>query len=666
MELAEKVTVKQGMIFVTALISITILSIGVYLNQKIGHIKEASHYVQEVSSKFAIKSIQAQMEVVQVQQWLTDISATRGAKGFNDGFDEAKAHAAAFRQLMGEFKAVGTPEQIATINRVSAAFDDFYATGQEMAHRYVDGGPAEGNAFMGTFDGVAEALGKEMEVFLQANSDEFQRLMTDSSNSADELLNVSLIVFAVLTIMVLAIMRYLSTRILGQLGEEPAVVAKITRNISEGNLEPEPSSTKKPEGLYANVQIMTEKLTEVVTQVRGSADQIVEGSEVLRKSSKQMSFNMESTEKQLNQVVHLSDGITHNMNSITTAAAESSASVKSISENIEGLNSNINTVASSAEQASNNLITIGDNIEGISKDTQNVVHSLGGLTGSLSDVMKSTQEALSVSEEARSSASLNLSTMNQLVETATAIGRVVQLIDTIATQTNMLALNATIEAASAGEAGKGFAVVAGEVKNLAQQTAEANNEIGQQIQQIQQYASEALNHTQLVSDVITRVGKINTAIDSAISVQSETSVSISKKMEGIASASHHSVLSLNEANTGLKEITFSVGEVSLSSKQSSRALQEASIGVDEVAKASGEVFTGITKIDAALRQSKTAMEQVSAEVFNVNENALLLEKSSEELNKSVQFFKLAKDGSSVQRPFSGKSTHRLIGYGDKK
>ncbi|MCQ4161743.1 methyl-accepting chemotaxis protein [Roseomonas sp. GC11] len=117
---------------------------------------------------------------------------------------------------------------------------------------------------------------------------------------------------------------------------------------------------------------------------------------------------------------------------------------------------------------------------------------------------------------------------------ARQVGEVVQLITAIAGQTNLLALNATIEAARAGEAGKGFAVVASEVKNLANETARATDQITQQIAAMQGALAEAVQAISRIGQTVRETDEVATAIAAAVEEQSAATSEIARSVEQAA------------------------------------------------------------------------------------------------------------------------------------
>ena len=161
------------------------------------------------------------------------------------------------------------------------------------------------------------------------------------------------------------------------------------------------------------------------------------------------------------------------------------------------------------------------------------------------------------------------------------------MISDIAEQTNLLALNATIEAARAGEAGKGFAVVASEVKNLANQTAKATEEISGQV-------SEMQGVTRTAVDAIEAIGK-------TIESMNEISVSISSAIEEQGSATQEISRNVQEASAGTAEVTSNMQGVSEASTQTGNSSQQVLTASDDLAGQAEEMRKSVDAFIQGIR-----------------------------------------------------------------
>src|ERR1044072_2434375 len=151
--------------------------------------------------------------------------------------------------------------------------------------------------------------------------------------------------------------------------------------------------------------------------------------------------------------------------------------------------------------------------------------------------------------------------VGELSKAATRIGDVVELINTIAGQTNLLALNATIEAARAGEAGRGFAVVASEVKALAEQTAKATGEIGQQIAGIQSATEHSVGAIRDISHTIEKLSEISSTIAAAVEEQGAATQEISRNVQQAAEGTHQVSSNIVDVKQGATEAGSSSAQV---------------------------------------------------------------------------------------------------------
>ena len=150
----------------------------------------------------------------------------------------------------------------------------------------------------------------------------------------------------------------------------------------------------------------------------------------------------------------------------------------------------------------------------------------------------------------------------------------VKVINSIAEQTNLLALNATIEAARAGEAGKGFAVVANEVKDLANQTAEATEEISSRIQAIQSDTGAAVDANDKIGETIDRINEISATIASAVEEQAVTTAEIGRSIEEAASGTSDISRSITDVATAADATRESTESTKASAEELSRMAED--------------------------------------------------------------------------------------------
>ncbi|MGJ4995545.1 methyl-accepting chemotaxis protein [Bradyrhizobium sp. HKCCYLS3077] len=204
-------------------------------------------------------------------------------------------------------------------------------------------------------------------------------------------------------------------------------------------------------------------------------------------------------------------------------------------------------VAAASEEASTNV--------------QSVASATEELSSSITEISRQVQESARMAQEAVSQARQTNDRVGELSKAAARIGDVVELINSIAGQTNLLALNATIEAARAGEAGRGFAVVASEVKALAEQTAKATGEIGQQIGSIQAATQESVGAIRDISGTIERLSEISSAIAAAVEEQGAATQEISRNVQQASHGTQQVSANVVDVQRGATETGQASGHV---------------------------------------------------------------------------------------------------------
>jgi methyl-accepting chemotaxis protein len=211
---------------------------------------------------------------------------------------------------------------------------------------------------------------------------------------------------------------------------------------------------------------------------------------------------------------------------VTTLSESSTA----LSQGSSALLERAHEIAGTSEATTDRTRALGVAAKDVSANVLTVATGAEEMGAAIREISQSAQEAARVAHQAVASAEATNATVGKLGESSTEIGNVIKVITSIAEQTNLLALNATIEAARAGEAGKGFAVVAGEVKELAQETAKATEDIARRVQTIQQDSTEAAGAIGDIAEVIARINDYQATIASAVEEQNATTTEISRSI----------------------------------------------------------------------------------------------------------------------------------------
>jgi methyl-accepting chemotaxis protein len=253
----------------------------------------------------------------------------------------------------------------------------------------------------------------------------------------------------------------------------------------------------------------------------------------------------------------------------------SAANLAQASNDLSGVSSDI---VSSVDRSAQRAAEIARSADEVSANVGTVATGTDEMALSIREISVSASEAAGVAAEAMTVVAETTETISKLGESSAEIGTVIKAITSIAEQTNLLALNATIEAARAGDAGKGFAVVASEVKDLAQETARATEDIGQRVAAIQADTAGAVEAIQRISAVIERVHGYQTTIASAVEEQNATTNEMGRNVAQAASSSADiaaGIAAVADAASGSTDGAHAASSAAAELAQMSTKLQEA-------------------------------------------------------------------------------------------
>jgi len=387
--------------------------------------------------------------------------------------------------------------------------------------------------------------------------------------------------------------------------------------------------------LFAACNSLNEYNNVNVIKIRESTADIRSAAEEMHNVSSKTAQNIASLNSQTSSVSavteEFSTGMAQSSNSLSTATAH----IMAVASSIEETNATIGTIAAAAEETSTRVSQSSDLVESIkdsiakaSDSARMVARSFDSVAGSVDEINKSlalvggqctaTKGRVSnADEKAR-----NTNAAIQRLEAASKqIGKIVGVISDFADQTNMLALNAAIEAAGAGEVGKGFMVVANEVKELAKQTADASDEIAEQIENMQRSMPEAVGAVSEITVIISEMTEFITSFTQEISVQGQRSDRIAEDSMAAARMMGDITAEINRISDNAVSVTKTVVDSAKGTNEIAKSISELVVGAQDIAMNSERATNNIKEIDRAAKEMVSGLNEISKSVQLIDAEA---------------------------------------------
>jgi len=509
-----------------------------------------------VSETQAYLAARAQRDVDETGRHLGVALLSKDKAVKEDRLEQVQTAREHYKKRLEELLASKPSSQaLAVANTLDAEIADLREANAKIGKLIAGGQDAEAtNVYLASSVPKMDKVGKSFDELKKVTSDEVK----DSQDKAQALVVTTRRALIAVGLLMIAVAIFFGVSITRSISGPINTTVKTLSDVAKGNLTVETSAdllARKDEAgdLARSTQELTKNLRTMIGEVG-------HGAQTLATSSGEMSTIAGGLSTGSKDVAGLA-------NTVAAAAEESSANTTSVAAAMEQTTTNLTSVASATEEMS---ATVGE-------------------------IASNAEKARAISGEATSQAEAISAMMKDLGRAAQDIGKVTETITSISAQTNLLALNATIEAARAGAAGKGFAVVANEIKELAQQTAAATEDIKSKISGIQASTGGAMGDIEKIAHVIKEVGEIVSSIAAAIEEQSTVTKDVATNIA--------------QASTGVKDANERVSQTASVSQNIAKDIANVNNTVTNLVSGADQVQSASTELTTLAQQLKDRVAQ---------------------------------------------------------
>lgn len=538
-----------------------------------------------------------QIHVIQVQQWLTDISATRGAEGFDDGYDEAAEHAKEFKRIVAEFKSFyqqsGNKEKVGELDELQKNFDGFYEMGKKMAATYIAEGPESGNIFMGKFDPYAEEIYESVNAFVDAQSNLLVESIENIDKKSHGLIRTAFLLGSISFVVLLLIGFLLARVIVKPIKNFTSILREIADGDGDLTQRINLSSEDEIGEMASNFNKTFDKIRNLVVSVKNICD-------TLGSSASDLASNMTETAAAINE-------ISANIKSIKNQTVNQSASVTETGSTMEQISGGIGKLDTLIKDQTSNIRESSASIDELIKSVNSVASTIAKNAENIRMLSLS-------SSEGKASLDKITSALRDVAKESEGLVEISQVISSIASQTNLLAMNAAIEAAHAGDTGKGFAVVADEVRKLAESSSAQTKTIEDVLKRIKDSIANIISFSEEV------VGKF-TVIENEVGVVASQENEIRRSVEEQSQESQRildSIASLNDLTRKVQSSSVEMLEGSRQITDEARNMSsitaEISGGMNEMASGADQITKAVDKVNALSSENKNSIDSLIREL----------------------------------------------------